>query len=448
MPRKQPAPQTLDVPTLRRALREGDPKARRKAAEDLAAARDPAALDDLDAALHDRDEGLRSRAASALAALGTDEALDALLRRLPIERRPKTLEALIGGVGRFPTARAADALGDLLRRDGDKVPVGWALRGALGAMGPHGLRVAAACLDAPAAVAVHAAAALGKTRDPAAVAPLVQRLARSTDGGLCETLVAALGDIAAPAATAALTDVLVRDLHGLGMKAALALAKHGVAGVHAVLPLLAAPDGSPSRAAYALSQSGAPVEDPTGLVPLLLRRDAMVWARDALERASGGLDAACAACDALAAGLDDADADRVYAAAWSLAWIASARPAAITDHALARLLAAADTPQHDARARVADALARVHPRGIAQTVAALRDPSLGVRHTAVMAIAQYPVGVPEAAAVLAAMLDDEGLAIWATESLRRIGPEAHAALRAAAAGDGEGARRAQRLLGP
>lgn len=57
-----------------------------------------------------------------------------------------------------------------------------------------------------------------------------------------------------------------------------------------------------------------------------------------------------------------------------------------------------------------------------------------------MTVAQYPVGVPEAAHDLAAMLDVEGLAIWALEVLRRIGPAARAALVWVADGDGEGAR--------
>jgi HEAT repeat protein len=448
MPPKKPAspPQTVDVLTLRLALRGGDKHARRKAAEALGGARDHASRADLDAALHDPDEGLRSRAASALAALASDDALDALLRRLPHERRPRPLEALIGAIGRFPCARAADALGDLLRREGHLPPVGWALRGALGSLGAHGLRAAAPCLDAPVAVAVHAAGALGNTRDAAAVAPLLDAFARSREGALDEAIVAALGCIIAPASTAALVDVLVRDPRMLGMKAAAALVQHGTAGIDAVRPLLRAPDGAAARAVFTLASSPVGLGDVADIVPLLLRRDAMTWARMALARSHGGLDAVCAACDTLADGLCAADADTVYAAAWSLGWIATARPEALTDHGLDRLFDAFATPAHDARARVADAVAPLHPRGAARSVAALRHPDAWVRHTAVMTVAQYPVGVPEAAHDLAAMLDVEGLAIWALEALRRIGPAARAALVRVADGDGEGARRARHQL--
>lgn len=64
----------------------------------------------------------------------------------------------------------------------------------------------------------------------------------------------------------------------------------------------------------------------------------------------------------------------MYAAASSLGWIATARPEALTDHGLDRLFDAFATPAHDARARVADAVAPLHPRGAARTVAALRHP--------------------------------------------------------------------------
>ena len=63
-----------------------------------------------------------------------------------------------------------------------------------------------------------------------------------------------------------------------------------------------------------------------------------------------------------------------------------------------------------------------------------------------MTVAQYPVGVPEAAHDLAAMLDVEGYAVWALEALRRFGPAARAVLARVADGDGEGARRARHQL--
>ncbi len=101
--------------------------------------------------------------------------------------------------------------------------------------------------------------------------------------------------------------------------------------------------------------------------------------------------------------------------------------------------------RHDTRACIAEALSALIPRGAAAVAAGLRHHDPRARHTAVMALAQSSAPPLAAAFDLAALLDDERCAVWASEAQRRIGPSARDALGPMAAGQGEGARRAQLL---
>jgi hypothetical protein len=450
-PRKPVPP--VDLEGLRTTLRTGSVAQRRKAAEQLGKARDPGALDALVGALEDADEGLRGRAAAALAALGGEAALAALLQRAPRETRPKAFLALIGALGRFPSPRSAAMLGALLRRHGAperhnavQWQHGWALADALGAMGAHGVAEALSCLAAGSPVTEHAVRALGLAGDVAVVDTLVDTYRQTRVHSVREAVVMALGALVCPASTALLVEVLVQDgvVGGsLGHKAALSLVRHGHAAAEALAPWLRAPGPEAASAAYVFALGEGALDDTVrvAMVALLQRRDTMVWAQTSLARDPAGLDAACGAADTLGDQLASDDDDRAYAAAW----IARHRPDALSDTCLGRLVAAMGLSPHDTRARVADALSALIPRGAAAVAAGLRHHDLRVRHTAVMALAQSSAPPLAAAYDLAALLDDEACAVWASEALRRIGPSARDALGPMAAGQGEGARRAQLL---
>jgi len=446
MPSKPSSTLTTDPAALVAALATGDTRARRKAAERLAKAPTPDAFEALTAALHDPDDALRIRAASALAALGNGVALDALRVRLPLERRPKVLDALIGALGRFPVARAAESLVAHLRanpRAGQAL--GNSVSGALGAMGKPGIDAALGLLQGPAGLAVYGLRALGNPRATEALPAIVERLQHAPEASVREAAALALGAIDDPSSTEALVAALVQGDTPLAQQAAVALSRHRNAAPR-LRPLLRARDATSGRAAFVFTLGPGDASYLDDLVPLLLRRDAMVWARQALLTLEGGLARAYAFEDTLARGLAPDDLDRAAAAAYSLAWIASVRPDALSDATLARVVAAMNLPDDDARARIAEVLAAVASRASAAVLARLTGDDDRARHTAIVALAQSTWVDTAAAPALAAALRDERCAVWAAEALRRLGPSARGAVAAVAAGDDEGARRARRLL--
>lgn len=392
------------------------------------------------------DPKLRRKAAGALGNLGDPAAVAPLSARLAVERDLKVLEALLGAIGRFATADAAAALVGVLRRERDRPALLRAAAGALGALGEVGVGPAVSCLAEAPPTAVYAARALGLSRSPAAVAPLAaQRVAAPTLAAR-EAALEALGFLDFDAATDALVDALGDADVNHRQAAAKALVFQGARAAPAVAPLLRGGDERATRAAYYFSFVAGPAEAAADLVPLLQRRDTAVLATTALGLIAGGLDRAADALPEAAAALAGGDADRQYAAAWTLFWMARQRPGRVDDAVLAAMVRGLALPEHETRARLAEALAALAPRGSAEVMAVLDGDDRLARQSAAAALAQGATVDPRAAPALARLLSDEGAAVWAAEALARIGPAARESVGEAAERGGEAAVRARRLL--
>lgn len=402
--------------------------------------------DELIEALLTGDAKARRMAAGALGALGDARAVAPLAARLSQENDLRVVKALIGALGRFPTPIASSALMGLLRSRRPLPDVVVAATKALGAMGEVGLAAALDGLRDGPPVADRAARVLGLTGSPAAT-PVLAALLRGASAKSTRLAAAeALGTLRPDDAIAVLVEALDDEQPDVREAAALGLKEHGARGAAAVLPLLRAGGERAAGAAHVLAFVAAPPEAAADLVALALRRELTRWALAALQRIDGGFDLAAGSLPSLCAALDGPDVDRRYAAATTLSAIAVARPERIDDSTLSALLQALALPEHDARSRVAEALAAVGPRGAAGVCARLRSDDRGERHAAAEALAQSATIPPEAAPALTYLLDDEGAAVWAAEALARIGPSARGAVAAAAERGGEAAVRAARLL--
>jgi HEAT repeat protein len=250
------------------ALRDSDWAVREDAARMLGSFRDQRAVEPLIVVLRDSDRAVREAAVAALTAIGAPavEPLGACLRdsNLTVQESAAAILASIGdarvadgliaslasadwvvrmhaatALGRIGEARAVPALMPLLQ---DKVKaVREESSTALARLGPAALPVLVGALEhAEWLVRLHAVEALGKTKSPEAVEPLLKLLFNDRDSSLKEDAVRALGEIGHASAV----DFLLTAMKEPGLRPLVAEALGRIGDPKAVPALVAVVEGT------------------------------------------------------------------------------------------------------------------------------------------------------------------------------------------------------------